>query len=78
MTESQMIKEQRSVILFTRVVPTFKDEVKRVAERDFEGNESRLVRDGVRLMLDLRDELGPRFEVVISELLPTRSERVKP
>ncbi|MCC6945494.1 MAG: hypothetical protein IT335_13005 [Thermomicrobiales bacterium] len=73
MIETKTSRESRAVILFTRVDPVFKQEVKRVADRDFDGNESQLVRDSVRLMLGLRNELGPRFDLVVAGLLNNRS-----
>jgi hypothetical protein len=74
MVDTVASRETKAVILFTRVDPSLKDRVKRVADRDFDGNESRLVRDSVRLMINLREELGPRFEIVIAGLISDRPD----
>lgn len=74
MSEAVLIREPKSIILFTRVDEAFKAEVRRVAVRDFDGNESQLVRDSVRLMIDLRNELGPRFALTIAGLMSDRTE----
>lgn len=51
-----------------RVEPEFREEIKRVATRHHEGNESFLLREAARLYVDLRRTLGPRFEVALADL----------
>jgi hypothetical protein len=78
MVEAVASRETKAVILFTRVDPSLKNRVKRVADRDFDGNESRLVRDSVRLMINLREQLGPRFDLVIAGLVSERPADIEP
>lgn len=46
------------------------------AERRFEGNESMLWREAVRLYLDLRQRLGTNFDAAIEDLRERTAERV--
>lgn len=51
-----------------RVDPRFRRRIQTEAARRFGGNEALLMREATRLYLDLRDHLGPRFELVIDSL----------
>ena len=68
------VERKRRETLYARVDPELKNATQRIADRYFDGNESTLLRDSVRLMVDLRDALGPRFELAIAELLGARQE----
>jgi hypothetical protein len=63
----------RRDVLHARVHPDLKKDSERVAAKYFDGNESTLLRESVRLMVNLRDELGPRFEIVIAGLISERT-----
>lgn len=55
--------------LAIRVKPEFRDEIAEYAARHFAGNESELFRVGARLVIDLRQKYGHRFETVVYDLL---------
>lgn len=49
-------------------------EVKAAADRHFEGNESRLVREATRLYLAMRRQFGVQYEPTVSRLLGTSAD----
>ncbi len=52
----------------SRVEPETMERVEQEAARMFFGNTSMVTRVGVELYLELRELLGPRYELVIEEL----------
>lgn len=59
-----------------RVEPEFRERVARHAESpQFDRNESLFVRYSTDLVMNLRDALGPRFELEIARLLETANAR---
>lgn len=52
-------------MVFARIEPEFRRRVKAEADRRYQGNESMVVRAALEMYLDLREELGPRFEIVV-------------
>ncbi len=68
-------QKARRPMVFARVEPVLLRRVEEHSARDFEGNDSMLFRRALETYLDLRDELGPRYEIVIGALRGGR-ERV--
>jgi hypothetical protein len=67
----------RRPTVFARVEPEFRELVRSEAAALFEGNESLLVRDAIRVYLRLRRHLGAAFEPTIQSLTGS-SGRVEP
>jgi hypothetical protein len=56
--------------IFVRVDETFRSRLKRHAESpQFGGNESNFARYSLGTVMDLREALGPRFELEVARLL---------
>ena len=64
-------------MLFARVDDSLREQVRAEAALRFEGNESVLVRDAIRLYLRLRRHLGTAFEPTVESLAPTTTAPVE-
>lgn len=67
----------KPAIIFARVDDALRMQIRAEADRRFEGNESLVVREAVRLYLRLRHHLGPAFEPTLQGIAPVATEPVE-
>lgn len=65
---------ERESQIGVRVTPEFRARVRAEAERNFDGNESLVLRKGTDLYLRLKSRLGPQFEPTIALWLGDEAE----
>lgn len=56
------------ILVTTRVTAEANQRAQKVADKYFEGNRTMLVRSAINTYVDLREALGPRFDLAVAEL----------
>ncbi len=60
--------ENGLVLVTTRVTVEANQRAQKAADKYFEGNRTMLVRSAINTYVDLREALGPRFELAVAEM----------
>lgn len=60
--------EHGLILVTTRVTPEANQRAQKVADKYFEGNRTMLVRSAINTYVELREVLGPRFDLAVAEL----------
>jgi hypothetical protein len=61
-------------VIGVRVPPSLRADIKQVALRHFDGNESDLLREGARLYIALRHKFGVQYEPFVATLIGDEDE----
>lgn len=68
--------ETEPIFIAVRVTSDIVERAQRLADRQYGGNRSLVLRNAIVTYLDLKEALGPRFDLVIAEL--TKDQKPSP